>query len=299
MGANVDVAENARDAAVDAGHGANVDAFARATVLGGKSIGHTSVVFKLKLSGGLAAAYKPHSKRGGRRYRGELGAYRLARALGLENVPLVVPRSVDRGAMLTALGGPATQAGKLFDDEAVASKAGQVDGVLIPWIERLEFLPLESPEWRPRWQGWLAKGSRITDADRPLAAQVSTLVAFDYVTGNWDRWSGGNVGFSPASNTVLFIDNDGAFFDPAPPPALGAQKALLLRVHRFSKRFVAALRPLDAAKLAEIFGDDPGDHAPLFGAKNVAAVDERRNTVVRVVDERIASDGEAEALSFE
>src|SRR6478735_5009080 len=63
--------------------------------IGGKSIGHTSVVFKVKLEGGLDAAFKPRSRRGNGRYRGEVAAYRLARALDLDNVPRAMVRPFD------------------------------------------------------------------------------------------------------------------------------------------------------------------------------------------------------------
>src|SRR5579862_5954081 len=39
----------------------SLPAYASAAPVGGKSVGHTSVVFKLKLEGDLAAAYKPRS----------------------------------------------------------------------------------------------------------------------------------------------------------------------------------------------------------------------------------------------
>ncbi|MEO8878706.1 MAG: hypothetical protein ABI461_24160, partial [Polyangiaceae bacterium] len=63
------------------------DAYFAALPVHGKSIGHTSVVFKLGLAGGLDAAYKPRSHVGGERFRGEIAAYRIARAWGLDNVP--------------------------------------------------------------------------------------------------------------------------------------------------------------------------------------------------------------------
>ena len=84
----------------------------------------------------------------------------------------------------------------------------------------------------------------VPDDQRALAGTVSTLVAFDYVTGNWDRWSGGNVAQDGATGNVLYVDNDGAFYESPPADALAHQLALLQRVRRFSKSFVDALRAL-------------------------------------------------------
>ena len=40
------------------------------------------------------------------------------------------------------------------------------------------------------------------------------MIVFDYLTANWDRWSGGNVAEDSANGKLLFVDNDGAFYDP-------------------------------------------------------------------------------------
>ena len=95
----------------------------------GKSIGHTSVVFKLALDGGLDVAYKPRSHRGGERFHGEIAAYRLAVALGLDNVPPAVPRSFPADVLRKSLD---DQASALFAQEGVVEEGGTVRGALIP-----------------------------------------------------------------------------------------------------------------------------------------------------------------------
>jgi hypothetical protein len=271
-----------------------------------KSIGHTSVVLKVRLAAAAdaaapaggeapAAAWKPRTHRGPTRYRGEIAAFRLARGLGLVNVPPAFYRAFDKGRIATALGGTSDGA-KLFADEAIADAGGAVPGALIPWIAKLEFLPLESAEWSARWRAWLAKDGAIAADDRKLAAQISTMIAFDAVTGNWDRWSGGNVGFDRASSTLLFIDNDGAFFDPA-PPALRAQFERLAKVDRFSRRFVDALRALDEAALGAMLGDEtPGVPLLTVGARR--GVLERAKKVAAVVDAKRGALGEG-VFAFE
>jgi hypothetical protein len=273
---------------------ADPGAYATASPTRGKSIGHTSVVFKVELAGGLACAFKPESKRGKARYRGEIAAYRLGIALGLRNVPPAFPRTFTAPAFEAVLDPPGRT---LFLDEAVVN-GGKIRGAAMPWIPKLEFIPLESNTWRSKWQGWLAHGSPAPDgADRDLAAQISTLVAFDTLTGNWDRWSGANVGIDRPTGTLLFVDNDGAFFDPVPPAPLAAQLALLKKIDRFSRSFVSSLRALDADRLAKAFGDDEPGHA-LLSPRVVAGVDERRKQVLAHVDGRIAALGEAAVLAF-
>ena len=283
-------------AVLDAGS-ADLSGYLDAAPKSGKSVGHTSVVFKLDLAGDLVAAYKPESKRGHRRYRGEIAAYRLGLGLHLRNVPPALPRAFDPKDLRAAVAKDAAAA-KLFDDEAVVATDGKIHGAIIPWIPKLEFLPLEGAPWRARFTGWLSHDGVIPEEQRALAGQISTMIAFDLITGNWDRWSGGNVGLDRATNTLLFIDNDGTFFDPVPPQPLAAQLALLKKVDHFSKSFVKSVRAMDVISLADAIGFEVSPE-PLLSPKVLAAADERRRKVLEIVDGKIAAWGEASVLSFE
>lgn len=258
----------------------------------GKSVGHTSVVFKVKLESGVEICFKPESKRGRTRYRGEIAAYRLAAALGLPNVIPAMPRTFDANELRGALD-PAAR--KLFDEEAMI-RGGKVRGAAMPWLQKLELIPLESPSWRARWSGWLA-GADIPEDQRTIAAQISTLVVFDLLTGNWDRYSGANVGIDRPTSTLVFIDNDGAFFDPPPAQPLAAQTAMLRKTARFSRSLVAALRRLEPVALADAIGEEtPG--VPLLSASVLAGVAERRKLVIDHIDALINERGETAVLAF-
>jgi hypothetical protein len=257
-----------------------------------KSIGHTSYVLKLTLSDGSRAVFKPRSRRplGDRRYRAEIAAYRLAHALGLENVPRAVPRSFDAATLRRLQSG--------FDDDALSDPDGHIRGALMPWIDAYRVLPLEEPSWRSRWEPWLTDAKRVIPEDqRALAAAISSMIAFDYVTGNWDRWSGANVAQDGATGTVLFVDNDGAFYDPPPPDALARQLGLLRRVVRFSRGFVTAVRALDPSKLPEVFGDE-SPAQPLLTEHVVQQARSRYETVRSIVAARITDAGEDTTLAL-
>ncbi len=296
-----------------AGPRAPVADYASAEPVSGKTVGHTSVVFKLKLAGGLEAAFKPRSHRGHDRYRGEIAAYRLATALGLDNVPAAVPRAFSLKSLQTALQS-ASAARELLDREVVADPDGQVPGALIPWIPKLELLALESDEWRGRWTGWLASdagppsdlqasGADASGADAPfpsppeLAGQVSTMIVFDYLTGNWDRWSGGQIGIARATGTVLFLDNDGAFYDPPPPGPLASQLGRLTRVWHFSRGFIDRLRSFDPDAARAAIGDD-GRGKPLLPPSVLKGLEERRKRALAIVDEKVAERSPVRVLSF-
>jgi len=281
----------------DAAHD-DLASYATAAPVSGKSVGHTSVVFKLKLDGGLEAAYKPRSKRGPARYKGEIAAYRLATALGLANVPPALSRSFARAMLMKALGGETNDAGALFAKEAIATDAGEVPGALIPWIPHLELMELHTEPLLSAWHGWLGGAQEVPEDQRGLAAQVSTMIVFDYITGNWDRWSGGNIGFQARQKVLLFLDNDGAFYDVPPEGPLAAQKGRLNAVTRFSRGFVGRLRTLDPKSLAAAMGEEsPG--VPLLGEKAISGVNARRGEALRIIDARIEKSGAEKVLDFE
>ena len=61
-----------------------------------KSIGHTSVVFKIEGADGRTIVWKPDSRIGRGRYKGEIAAYRLASLFGIDNVPPALPLDLPR-----------------------------------------------------------------------------------------------------------------------------------------------------------------------------------------------------------
>lgn len=270
----------APDAAPEDAAASSASAYATAHPSGGKAIGHTSVVFKLKLEGGLVAAWKPDSRRGRDRYRGEVAAYRLAVALGLSNVPEALLRSFSKTEMRRALSAEALE---LFEAEAVTDARGLVPGALMPWIEGLTFPPLEAEPELSRWKKALAQASDETDERRALYADLSTLIVFDTVSGNWDRWSGANIGKDPIRGRLLFVDNDGAFYGAPPPDGLARQRRLLAGTKRFSKRFVTALRAFDANRLESVFGVDEAGK-PLLSPRAVEGVRARLREVLVAIE---------------
>jgi hypothetical protein len=272
----------------------SVDPLQSSDVVKAKSIGHTSFVLKLTLASGQVAGWKPRSRLplGDRRYRGEIAASRLGAALALLNVPRVEPRSFAAASLRAVLPD--------FDAKALPDDDGRVRGAIWSWNPNYEIVPLEQPSARAGWEPWLTDArTPVPSNQRALARALSTLVAFDYVTGNWDRWSGGNAARDSATGTLLYVDNDGAFYDPPPADSLATQLGFLRRVVRFSRSFVGMLRAIDEAKLHVIFGDEaPGE--PLLSDRVIAEVDQRRKTVLEVVDRGLKQAGDAgDAVTFD
>ncbi len=250
-----------------------------------KSIGHTSVVFKIELTSGQKLVFKPHSRRGPGRYKGEIAAYRLARALGLDAVPPAFAATFSH-AELAAAAATDEKATQLLDGEVLA-ESGMVKGALIPWIDDYEVLPLEKEPMFSEVRGWLKKGAAIPADKIDLARATSTLIAFDYVTGNWDRWSGANVATS--KSRILYVDNDGAFFEAPPKDALTRNQRLLDATDRFSRSLVERLAtaPVEAI----------GAEAQL-SPRAIAGARERLAALRALVARKVATNGEAATLFF-
>jgi hypothetical protein len=278
--------EDASSAATESAQDGDAD-YLQAAPLAARSIGHTSVVFKVSLGSGRHAAFKPSSRRGPLRYKGEIAARRLALALDLPNVPRAYFRTFVASTFY----------GLVEGGNDLVVKDGRLKGALIPWIDGLQFLALEKAPLAGQWKGWLKKGGVIPDDQRELARQISTLVAFDFMTGNWDRWSGGNVGLDKASGTLLYIDNDGAFFEVPPQDALAKNERLLRGIDKLSRSFVAKVRELDDDALARAIGvEAPGE--PLLSGKALAGVAQRRKQLLAIVDAKLRDAGEDATLAF-
>lgn len=269
------------------------DPYVAADPTSAKSIGHTSYVLALTLDGGHKAVFKPRSKLplGDRRYKGEIAAYRLAKALGLDNVPRAIPRSFD-AAKIRAVRTD-------FDEHGLVDDDGRVRGALMPWIEQYSVLPLEEGTWRARWEPWLYDvHATVPDNQRALASSISTMIVFDYVTANWDRWSGGNVAEDGATGKVLFVDNDGAFYEWPAPATLARQLSMVERLTRFSRRFVDALRAMNERALHAALGEEsPG--SPLLPERAIAGVEERRKKALSAIDARSSDAGDPATYAFE
>ena len=152
--------------------------------------------------------------------------------------------------------------------------------------------PLERDPLHAQWSAALKHDAPPGDAGADLArlaAQMSTLIVFDVLDGNWDRWSGGNIGF--ARGTYLYIDNDGAFFPSPPAKAMSRGWERLDEVDRFSRDLVTRLRAFDDADGGVLAASGLSDAAQ-------KGFRERRARVLTVIDAKIAKYGEPSVLVF-
>lgn len=237
-----------------------------------KSIGHTSVAFKIEQTDGKKIVWKPDARVVRGRYKNEIAAYRLATLLGIDNVPPAFPLDIPRDELARAVAGD--EKGKELFETQVVADGSVVHGMFTEWIDDYAVLPLENDK---EWRAWLKKDGAIPDDKRDLARAISTMIVFDYVTGNWDRWSGANVATSKGK--VLFVDNDGAFFETPPKDGLARNKRYLDSVDRFSKAFIERLNAVsdeEIGKAIDVVSQQKAIEGVLARRKEALAVVEKK-----------------------
>jgi hypothetical protein len=132
----------------------------------------------------------------------EVAGYELARALGIEGrVPPAVVRRVPIGAL----------DGFLREANLEVGRDGTVAGAAIVWMPVLRRTNLHTPEARAQWNAWLDPRQEIAPGDQTRAQQIASLIVYDYLQANFDRWNAANVP-QDERNDLVFRDNNRAWY---------------------------------------------------------------------------------------
>lgn len=260
-----------------------------------KPVGHSSVVLRMRTVARVTAALKVRSHEIQHGYRHEIAAYRISRLLGLDNVPPAISRQVTwkeiqqrfHDDMLDRRG--AIRRAVRWDED------GSAPGAAVYWIKGLRSVGLEN---KARWQSWLRDGE-IPESKVALARDLSTMIAFDFLIGNWDRFSGGNLPADSRQQRAFLRDNDRSFSMPLLPRRYEKLLDGLTQTKRFSKTLVRHLVAMDEESIREELARDPSHGVnPLLSHAQIAEVLERRATILSYIAARIDEHGEAEVLFF-
>jgi hypothetical protein len=131
---------------------------------------------------------------------------------------------------------------------------------------------------------------------RAIAAQVSDLIVFDFLTNNPDRYSGGNMKESPDGRQLYFMDNTMSFF--VEMEGKDRNRQALVRTQRFSRALYQALDRIDARTLERVLGEDAGHPMEILTEPEIRAVVARRDLVRHYIGELIAQYGAKSVLYF-
>jgi hypothetical protein len=263
-------------------------------------VGRTSVVFRMELAAEVDAAFKPRTRQHPWGFRAEVAAYRVARLLEMDNVPPAVTRRVSAGRIRDRLHPDFHDAWEEIAQWTLWDPDGTVAGAAIYWIPRMRNLGLEQPGGIGRLRRWLAQGGAIPGEHEELASDASTMVAFDYLIGNWDRWSGGNVQGTASGGRLFIRDHNVAFASPLPTSLHRRVRDHLTGAQRFSRSFVESVARLDADALRAELAQDPGHAAgdAILSDVQIADLMDRRRALLSYVGALVEAHGEERVLVF-
>ena len=257
--------------------------------------GGSSLSCRLDFADGSRAAFKPAQTNLQTVPRKEVAAYRLCRLLGLVGVPPAVRRSISRDELLGHLHPESLPALPRIRAETLFNPQGKTQGAASYWIPEIRDAGLDTPAGIQKSASWLKIGQPIEPEERPLAAQLSDLVVFDFLTANPDRYSGGNIKASPEGDRLYFMDNTMAFF--LSPDGQPRNRAWLDRTERFSRRLFVALDRVTERTLQRLLGPDD-DGQEILTTSEIRAVVARREALQRHVRGLLADYDEAVVFPF-
>jgi hypothetical protein len=272
-------------------------ALAHTTPVSFKPVGKSATVFRARFGGEIAAAFKSATRERPRGPESEVAAYRLARCLRIDSVPPAISRDLPAAQIRAALDPAFASRWDEIRERIGVPEDGVVHGVMIHWIPVLADVGLDQRGNLARIQQWLSIGGALGDTTPSLAASLATMIGFDYLIGNFDRWSGNNVAGDENATFVYIRDHDLAF------PRIGdklRRRMLddLAIAQRFPRAFYDNLKRLDRACYERQLALDPRGVSGLLAPRQIADVFERRETLLSYIDSLIAQHGESKVLGF-
>jgi hypothetical protein len=258
--------------------------------------GGSSLSFRVDFADGSRAAWKPAQTNLQTIPRKEVAAYRLNRLLGLNAVPPAAPRAVSREELFGYLHPDSLPWLARIQAETVFGPSGKTVGAASYWIPVIKDSGLDVPPGRQQSEAWLVQGESIPMEQRSMAAQLSDLIVFDFLTANPDRYSGGNMKMSADGAQLFFMDNTLSFFVDVDGKERNRQG--LFKAQRFSRALYQALERVDVPTLERALGEEAGSPYEILTDAEIKAVVARRDLVRRYIDDLIAQFGAKEVLFF-
>jgi hypothetical protein len=253
-----------------------------------------SLSMKLRLEGGTPAVFKPFRK-GDRRARYEVAAYKTARLLHVEKVPAAVMRRIPLSFLIGRLQKDDGEAAARLQNEVPKNADETVEGAMIEWMEDIDKNGLEALGGTAAISRLL--GAETSDGDPPpLAAAASTMVVFDHLIGNWDRFSGGNFFVSKDARHLILIDHNGSFLRLSEKQRARMEKRLASTL-RFSASLTERLRALTSDNVREAV-DKEAEFGPLLKDAQIDLLLSRRDEILSHVDAVIKKNGLKSTLAF-
>jgi hypothetical protein len=254
--------------------------------------GGSSISFRLDFADGSRAAFKPEQINPQTVPRKEIAAYRINRMLGMNAVPPATRRTLHRDELIGRLPPEAAFLATRINAETTFDEEGFTKGEVSYWIPVIIDSHLDTLENVLTWWRWMTIGEEIPADKVEIMAQLSSLLLFDLLTNNSDRFSGGNLMTSPDGKTLFYMDNTFGF--QVEPEGHVRCRTYLVRCQKFSRKMVEALRKMDLSSLRAALEAEPG----VLSEAELKSVIARRDVGLKHVDGLIAQFGADKVLIF-
>ena len=263
--------------------------------------GGTSLSLRLDFASGARAAFKPLQTHPQSDPRREIAAYRIDRLLGIGHVAPARSAAFAVSDVIAALAPASRELGAARINEEAIARKGMLVGEVSWWIPEIKLVRMgghliDEPEGQALWTGYLQAGAAIPAELAPLLAQIATVILFDVVIDNSDRWSGNNTEGSPDNRTLYFMDNTLSFSQYTIGHAMNLSK--LYRIQVFPRALVDKLRLLTVEALTAAIGGEDDLLGPLLTRVEIRAIIARRDHLVAYIDRLIAELGEDAVLAL-
>lgn len=255
--------------------------------------GGSSISFRLDFADGSRAAFKPLQINPQTVPRKEVAAYRIQRLLGFHSVAPATMRTLHRDDLVGKLAPEAAFMSARINAETTFDPEGFTRGELSFWIPDIVDSHLDALDVVLQWWRWMTVGEEIPAEKRGLMAQLSSLLVFDLLQNNSDRFSGGNIPMSPDGRRLFWMDNTFGF--GVDPEGHLKCRTYLFRVQKFSRKMISALRRLDLPSLRETLAVEPDVLSPA----EMEAVLSRRDVALKYIDGLVHQFGEDRVMVFE
>jgi len=250
-----------------------------------RNYGNTSVNIRVDFPGPIDGSFKPSERLHEDHWRGEIAAFRLNQLLGLERVPPAVFRRVPEEELPNG-----SRYGLTFHD-------GMAHGAMIYWVPVLRPSGVGSLESLAYWSTRLQAGGALPDNERARAEEVSSLIVFDFLLVNWDRWNGLNT-LQDERGRLVYRDNNAGFQVPVRSTRFVRVEQWLHLVQRFSRGLIAAVEALTDDAVRDAMADDGDGDAALLSEEQIIDVIQRKHVLLRYVRGLRRQHGDGEVLYF-
>lgn len=252
-----------------------------------------SLSLKLTLKSGDKAVFKPVLKHNDRGLK-EVAAFLVARHLGVNIVPPSTIKKIPLNKILRSLTKDFPDSAEELRKKSVTDSSGFVHGAVIAWVDKLD------PDGIQKLGGHKAIFKLLTRAGRKanpeMASHASKMAIFDYLIGNWDRFTGGNYFPEPDGKRFVLIDHNNAFARLSEGQSRRLER-VLGRVEWFPADFARRIEALQPSDITGILAKEPGNGShPLLNDKDIERLFARKRVLISKMRELVDRYGEDGAL---